>query len=69
MHTTLRFTRLVKLKEVLTIVPYGKSTLYNKIAKGEFPKQIRIGPRAVAWKLDEVIEFVERLLSQNSDQI
>jgi prophage regulatory protein len=31
-----------------------RSTLYDLIAKGHFPKPVRLGVRAVGWPIDEL---------------
>ncbi len=40
------------------------STLYDKMAAGEFPKPVPIGPRAVAWVEDEVLAWQERQIAK-----
>ena len=34
--------------------------IYAMIAEGEFPAPIRIGRRAVAWRLSDIESWVER---------
>lgn len=34
-----------------------RSTIYEKMAKGDFPKPIRISPRAVGWLENEIAEW------------
>jgi len=54
---------IIRRNQVLEIVPISVSTLYQKIAEGKFPKQIKLGARAVGWKKQEVLEW---LTSQNT---
>ena len=54
--------KLIKRRAVQAIVPWSTSTLYDKIAHGEFPKPVPIGPRAVAWIEDEVLDYQEKLI-------
>ena len=35
-------------------VPLAKSTIYQKMSEGTFPKPIKIGARAVAWLESDV---------------
>lgn len=46
------------LRQVLEIVPLGRTSLYNLIADNEFPRPKRMGPRAVAWNKAEVMAWV-----------
>ena len=42
--------RLMRLQEVLHVCRISRSTLYDSLAKGNFPEQVLIGRRAVAWR-------------------
>lgn len=46
---------LWRLPEVLRNVPVSRATLYAWIEQGRFPKPIKIGPRAVAWRSADVL--------------
>jgi prophage regulatory protein len=48
-HTVLR------LPTVKARTGLSRSTIYLRVAAGEFPKPIRLGPRAVGW-IDAEIE-------------
>lgn len=41
--------RLQTLREVQQRVTFSRSTIYAKIARGEFPAPIRISENRVAW--------------------
>ena len=60
------FLRLPKVKQ---LTGFGRSQIYHLIKQGEFPKQIHIGPKSVAWLDSEVSEWMkERIrLSRNED--
>lgn len=47
--------KLLRLPQVSAITGLSKSSIYSKVAEGDFPKQISLGPRTVAW-LDSDIE-------------
>lgn len=46
--------RLLRLRDVQARVPLGRTTLYNKMRRGEFPKPVSLGGNAVAWVESEV---------------
>jgi len=54
--------RITKLKEI-TDLP--KSTIYRLISENRFPKQIKLGRRAVAWKSDDIIAWMDGLSEVN----
>ena len=51
--------RLLRLTDVRERVPYSRSTIYQLIAQGKFPKPINIGERAVAWLESEIDAWIQ----------
>jgi prophage regulatory protein len=49
---------MVRLPAVLEITGLAKSTLYKKMADGQFPRSVKIGPRACAWIWSEINGWV-----------
>ncbi|EXI82985.1 MAG: putative transcriptional regulator [Candidatus Accumulibacter appositus] len=45
--------RLVRLPQVKAMVGLGRSSIYEKIKRGEFPKQIKLG-RSSGWLEAEI---------------
>jgi prophage regulatory protein len=43
-------SRILRLKTVLNRTGLSRSTLYRKIERGTFPKQVRISERCVGWR-------------------
>jgi prophage regulatory protein len=41
--------RILRRREVEGRVGLSRSTIYERIAQGEFPRPIRLGKRAVGW--------------------
>ena len=52
--------RLLRLKEVLKIVPVSKSTWWAGVKSGRFPAPVKLGPRVTAWRSDAIIPIVEQ---------
>ena len=44
-------------KQILEIVPVGRTTLYRMIKAGRFPKPIYISPNRRVWYEDEFIAW------------
>jgi len=42
----------------------SRSTLYEMVARGRFPKPIRIGARSVAWISEEVQAWLEARIAE-----
>jgi prophage regulatory protein len=52
--------RMVRLKQVVRYTGLGRSSIYKMVSVGEFPKQAKIGLRAVAWVEQEIIDWLNR---------
>ena len=53
--------RILRTKEVLEILGVSKTTLYDMIEEGRFPRPSRISKRAVGWPSPVIDAFVESL--------
>lgn len=42
--------RILRIRAVLKRTGFSRSTLYRKIQKGTFPKQLRIAERCIGWR-------------------
>jgi prophage regulatory protein len=47
-------SRILRLKTVLDRTGLTRSTLYRKIERGTFPKQVQISERCVGWRESEI---------------
>lgn len=47
----------IKLPEVKKITGIGTTKIYQMAKDGEFPRQVKLGARAVAWVRAEVLEW------------
>jgi len=56
---------ILRIEEVLHRTGLKRTMLYDLIAKGQFPKQVSLGARAVGWYEDEVDEWVRNRDSAN----
>ncbi len=50
--------RLIRRREVERRTGHGRSTLYDWVASGRFPRPVRTGPRSVAWIEAEVSDWI-----------
>ncbi len=54
-------TKLLRLREVESIVGLKKSAIYSWMKKGKFPAPVRMGTKSVAWKLDDLETWMDNL--------
>ncbi|WP_129791521.1 AlpA family transcriptional regulator [Sphingosinicella sp. CPCC 101087] len=46
--------RILRIRTVLQLTSLSRSTLYRKVQRGEFPKQIKLSERCAGWRQSEV---------------
>ena len=59
-------TRVWRLPEVITQTGLSRSTIYEMISRGEFPRQFNLGPRAVGWSSEDVLAWVDSKIGEVS---
>ena len=52
--------RLLRLPEVKEKVGLSRTAIYRLIAEGQFPRQVCIGPRTVAWCQEDLEAWIEQ---------
>jgi prophage regulatory protein len=50
-------TKFLRRPAVTAKTGLGTASIYEKIARGEFPKPVRLGAKAVAWLEQEVEDW------------
>ena len=51
--------KILRRKNVEIMVGLSRSTIYKLMSQGSFPKAIRLGPRAVGWRLSDIEVWIE----------
>ena len=51
--------RVLSLAEVLQFFPVSRSTWYQGVKDGKYPKPIQLSVRRVAWRYREVIALIQ----------
>ncbi len=45
---------VVRLPVVLKVLSIGKTTWWNGIKTGRYPKPVKLGPRMSAWRVEDI---------------
>ena len=53
-------TGFLRINQVLAVFPVGKSTWYAGILLGKYPKGVKIGARATAWRVEDIKALIEK---------
>jgi len=60
--------KILRKPEVLELTGYSRSTLFNRINDGLFPKQISLGARAVGFVASEVCKVIQSMIEEQSPE-
>lgn len=52
-------SRLLRIDEVTSRVGLSRTTIWRREREGEFPARVKLSGNAVAWREDEVEEWIE----------
>ena len=50
--------RILLRREVERLTLLSKASSYRQMQMGTFPMPLKLGPRAVAWRADEIREWI-----------
>ena len=53
--------QLLRLPQVLEIIPVGKSTWWEGVRTGRFPASVKLGSRITMWKGQDICKLVDQL--------
>lgn len=62
--TALPQTGFVRLPQVLSVFPVGRSTWWAGVKSGKYPQPVKISPRCTAWKAEEIRTLIENHASE-----
>jgi prophage regulatory protein len=57
---------LIRIPQILKMMPISKSKFWLMVQKGEFPKPIKIG-RSSFWTIEQVQAFIRERTSQSTN--
>jgi prophage regulatory protein len=59
---------ILRRRQVEARTGLKRSTIYAKVAAGEFPPPVRLGARAVGWVESEISEWLESRIAARRDE-
>lgn len=58
-------TRVLRLPEVMDRCGLGRSSIYQYMKDGRFPKSIQLGSKAVAWSEQSIDEWINSVVKNS----
>lgn len=59
----------LRIKQILEIFPIGKSTWWQGVKDGRFPKPVKLGERTTAWRVEDVKALIQSVSSKSSSKV
>ena len=59
--------RLIRFPETIKRTSKSRAGIYAAIARGDFPKPVKLGPKSVAFVESEIDAWIESLRSDRDD--
>ena len=53
-------TQVIRPRQIREFCGLSKTTAYRLTAAGQFPKLVKLGPRASGWLASEVLEYLSQ---------
>ncbi|SFM36504.1 helix-turn-helix transcriptional regulator [Nitrosomonas communis] len=60
-------SKFIRLNQVKTITGLSRSSIYQFIKDGNFPSQVKLGARSVAWVASEIEEWMASCIAKRSN--
>ena len=52
-------TGFLRLPQVLSVIPLGKTCWWEGVKAGRFPKPVKLSARCTAWRVEDIRELIE----------
>jgi prophage regulatory protein len=56
----MQYDSILRFDRVSEITGLGRTSIYTKMQRGEFPQGIKLGDRATGWRMSEIQQWIER---------
>jgi predicted DNA-binding transcriptional regulator AlpA len=54
-------TGFMRLSQVLTVIPLGKTCWLDGVKSGRFPKPVKLSVRCTAWRAEDIRDLIKSL--------
>lgn len=51
----------LRLRQVLTVIPVGKTCWWEGVRSGRYPKGVKLSPRCTAWRAEDIRQLIKSL--------
>lgn len=66
MQGTIPGTGFVRLSQVLSVIPVGKTCWWEGVKSGRYPKPVKLSARCTAWVAEDIHALIGQLKEQQA---
>ena len=59
---------LLRLPQVLALIPVSRSAWWAGCKSGRYPKPVKLGPRTTAWRAADIAALLEKLTAEAEEK-
>ena len=60
-------TGFVRLPQVLSVIPLGKTSWWEGVKSGRFPKPVKLSARCTAWRAEDIRKLIKDLSDKTAN--
>ncbi len=68
MESNIAAKGLLRLPQVLALIPISKSAWWAGVKSGRFPKPVKLGPRTSAWEVEVITALLESFSRKDAEK-
>lgn len=61
--------KLIRRKDVISMTSLSRSTIDRREAEGKFPQRLSLGKNIVAWRLQDIVEWIDAQQPKNGEVV
>ncbi len=54
-------TGYVRIKQLLRVIPFSRTTIWRKTKAGAFPRPVKLSQQVTGWRVEDVRAWMERM--------
>lgn len=59
----------VRLKTILHVIPVGKTTWWEGVARGRFPQPVKLGSRTTVWSVQDIRDLISQIAADSGNAV
>ncbi len=64
MQITIPETGFLRLHQIQSVIPIGKTCWWEGVKSGRFPKPVKLSRRCTAWRAEDIHALIKQLSDQ-----